>query len=339
MVKPSPLNAETGARGLEEALTPPGSHYVRSNFAEPSLSFTAHQVSVEGRVQRPGAFGLEQLLSYPTRELTVTLECAGNNRLSLAPLPAGEPWSRGAVSTAVWKGVSLSTVLEAAGLGGEVTEVLVEGADAGTMEGATGSMHFARSLPIAKALHPDTLLAFEMNGAPLPPRHGAPIRLVVPGWYGMASVKWVRKIEARSVPFDGYFQTRRYVYLDAPGAVTAPVDRIRVKSLVVAPAENGRVPRGKVRVEGWAWAGDAGVRSVSVALDGGDRWVEATVLARPSPHAWQRWQVELEVNVPGRHTLRSRAVDGAGVAQPERPQWNLLGYGNNAVAPWVFDVD
>jgi DMSO/TMAO reductase YedYZ molybdopterin-dependent catalytic subunit len=211
-------------------------------------------------------------------------------------------------------------------------EVLVEGAD------GKGSKRFARSLPVSKALHPDTLLALEMNGAPLTREHGAPVRLIVPGWYGMAQVKWVRRIEALTRPFAGYYQRERYIYDAGDGRGPQPVTRMRVKSLIISPASGMRVAPGRVVVQGLAWSGERRVVQVEVAVDGGEAWKPATLLETPKPSAWVRWAFTWEDAVPGRHTLRARATDEAGETQPEAPQWNRLGYGNNAVQVHVVDV-
>jgi DMSO/TMAO reductase YedYZ molybdopterin-dependent catalytic subunit len=266
------------------------------------------------------------------RSLTVTLECAGNGRTSMAPLPEGEPWGQGALGTAVWKGVPLAKVLARAGLRPDVVEVLIEGAD------GEGRKRFARSLPMSKALHPDTLLALEMNGAPLTRSHGAPVRLIVPGWYGMASVKWVSRIEALTEPFEGHYQRERYVYDLSDGRAPEPVTRMRVKSMITSPEEGTRVAPGRVVVQGMAWSGERRVVQVELAVDGGESWRQATLLEAPRPSAWVRWAFTWENAAPGRHTLRARATDEAGETQPEAALWNRLGYGNNAVQVRGVDV-
>ena len=332
VVKPKPLNAETPLEALAHTHTPTGSFFVRNNHPVPELPAATHRIVVEGAVEEPFTLRLAELAQGPLRELTVTLECAGNGRALMAPLPEGEPWSKGALGTAVWRGVPLSLVLGRARLRPEVVEVLIEGAD------GEGSKRFARSLPLSKALHPDTLLALEMNGAPLPREHGAPVRLIVPGWYGMAHVKWVRRIEALTQPFAGYYQRERYIYDGGDGQALEPVTRIRVKSLIISPASGTRVAPGRVVVQGLAWSGERRVVQVEVAVDGGETWKPATLVDTPKPSAWVRWAFTWEDAVPGRHTLRARATDEAGEMQPEAPRWNRLGYGNNSVQVHMVEV-
>jgi DMSO/TMAO reductase YedYZ molybdopterin-dependent catalytic subunit len=331
-VKFDPFNAETPWEALTQARTPTASFFVRSNNSEPELPAGTHHLTVEGAVEVPLTLKLAELARGPLRELTATLECAGNGRTAMVPLPEGEPWDKGALGTAVWKGVPLAEVLGRARLRPDVLEILVEGAD------GEGSKRFARALPVIKAMHPDTLLALEMNGAPLTRAHGAPVRLLVPGWYGMASVKWVSRIEALTRPFTGHYQHERYVYDLGNGRTPEPVTRMRVKSLILTPAEGARVAPGRVVVHGMAWSGERRVVQVEVAVDCGETWKPATLLETPRPSAWVRWAFTWEDAVPGRHTLRSRATDEAGETQPETSQWNRLGYGNNAVVVRLVDV-
>ncbi|HEY2747437.1 MAG TPA: molybdopterin-dependent oxidoreductase [Polyangia bacterium] len=332
VVTASPLNAEAAHPALAAPITPPAAHYVRSNFETPALDDGA-LIAVEGAVAEPFTLAARDLGALPQRSVTVTMECAGNNRLQMAPLPHGEPWSYGAVSTASWSGPSLATLLERAGLRDDVVEILVAGADRGTPRGAGGPTRFARALPLDKARELDVIVAIEMNGHPLPHEHGAPARLIVPGWYGMASVKWVARIAALTEPFTGWFQTDRYVY--KVGRDTRPVDVMRVKSMIVAPEAGTGVAHGRVGVWGWAWSGAAPIAGVEVALDGGE-WQPAALDPALAPHAWRRFAVGIDVPEPGRHVVCARARDAAGRAQPEVAAWNEHGYGNNAVAPVVF---
>jgi DMSO/TMAO reductase YedYZ molybdopterin-dependent catalytic subunit len=332
VVKPEPFNAETPWEALRLARTPTAAFYVRSNHPWPELSAETHRISVEGAVDTAFTVGMEDLARGPLHSVTVTMECAGNGRTGMSPLPEGEPWQEGALGTAVWRGVPLAELLTLARLRQDVVEVLVEGAD------GKGSKRFARSLPASKALHPDTLLALEMNGAPLPRSHGAPVRLIVPGWYGMASVKWVSRIEALTKPFEGYYQRERYIYDAGDGQAPEPVTRMRVKSLITTPAEGARVAPGQVVVQGVAWSGERRVVQVEVAVDAGDTWKPATLLEPSRPSAWVRWAFTWEDVAPGRHTLRARATDEAGEVQPEVEPWNRLGYGNNVVQVRVIDV-
>jgi DMSO/TMAO reductase YedYZ molybdopterin-dependent catalytic subunit len=217
----------------------------------------------------------------------------------MAPLPPGEPWGTGAVSTASWTGPPLALLLERAGVRDDAVEILVSGADRGTPAGAREAMRFARALPLDKAMDPNVILAVEMNGRPLPIEHGAPARLVVPGWYGMASVKWVARIAALTEPFEGWFQRDRYVY--ERDHERRPVDVMRVKSTIVTPESGRGVARGRVLVWGWAWSGAAQIAAVELSLDGGE-WQEATLDPQLAPHAWRRFAHVLDVGEPGRHS-------------------------------------
>lgn len=334
IVRHSPFNAETPAPALGSPVTPSPSVYVRSNFDVPRLG-EHHTIDVDGAVASPFVLPLEELRAMPHRTVGVTMECAGNDRLGMHPLPAGEPWRHGAVSTASWTGVPLRLVLERAGVDPEAIEIEIAGADGGPRDDADGIVQFARALPLADATHPDTLLALEMNGTPLAPVHGAPVRLVVPGWYGMAHVKWVSRVTARVSPYEGYFQRQRYVY-DVGGDVT-PVTRTRVKSIITAPANGHRASR-TLDVRGWAWSGHGAITRVEVAVDGGDSWRDAKLGAPVAEHAWTPWSLTVSLPRGGRFSLRSRATDASGAVQPDAIEWNRLGYGNNAVRGIVVDV-
>jgi DMSO/TMAO reductase YedYZ molybdopterin-dependent catalytic subunit len=335
LVRAEPPNAETAPRALGEPITPARAHFVRSNFAVPRIDPQTHRLRVEGAVREPLELGLADLASLPFRRVAATLECAGNGRVAMDPLPRGEPWNGGAVGTAIWGGTPLVAVLERAGLRDGAVEILAEGADRGEKEGR-GEIPFARSLPREKALDPDTLLAREMNGASILPEHGGPLRLLVPGWYGMASVKWVTRIEALATPFRGYFQGDRYVYEYRDGS--DPVREMRVRSLITDPGAGEGVKRGRVRVAGWAWSGAGPIARVEVAVEGGGEWQEARVEPASARYGWARWEYDWEIAAAGRYALRSRATDAAGNVQPDVARWNVHGYGNNAVRPHFVTV-
>lgn len=336
VVKHAPANAEARPETLVEEITPTSGFFRRSNFDWPELSSERHQIVVDGAVVRPLLLSLAELRDLPWRRFTATMECAGNDRLGMAPLPAGELWQGGAVSTAEWAGVPLAAVLERAGVQPEVLEILLEGADSGTPADAPGGARFARSLPLGKAFDPDTLLALEMNGEPLPRAHGGPLRLVVPGWYGMASVKWVGRITALTEPFAGYFQRDRYVYRFPGEPAEPPVTEMEVKSIITTPLAGEVVPLGRCTVRGWAWSGRGAIERVEVAIGGGDVWQPAHLHAPASPHAWCGWEYDWEVAEAGRQVLRSRAWDAAGNVQPAAARWNELGYANNGIRQIVL---
>ncbi|HLL54142.1 MAG TPA: sulfite oxidase [Myxococcaceae bacterium] len=339
VVKGRPFNAEAPVAALDAPITDTRSFYVRSHFDVPRIDPATHRISIEGEVNAPFSLTMEELAALPRRTYVATMECAGNGRLGLSPLPPGEPWGNGAISTAEWAGVPLREVLQRAGLREGTVEVLAEGADAGEVAGADVPIAFARSLPLEVALHEDTLLALEMNDEPLSPEHGAPVRLLVPRWFGVASVKWVRRLVALKTPYQGHFQTEKYVY-DAGDGRREPVQRMKVSSLLTSPRDGEVLPRGEaLELRGRAWSGSAPVVKVEVAVDGGERWQEAELEGEPSAYAWRGFRLSLRALEPGRHTLRCRATDAQGNTQPAQAGWNKHGYGNNAVRRITISVE
>jgi DMSO/TMAO reductase YedYZ molybdopterin-dependent catalytic subunit len=331
VVRPHPLCAETPAARLVHAITPRESVYVRSNFDVPP-SGALGTLRVDGAVSQPFSLTVAELAALPQREVLVTMECAGNWRLAMRPVPPGEPWQWGAVSTTTWRGVPLRALLERAGVAPDAVEVVGHGADSGPRDDAEGIVPFARALPLAVAQHPDVLVATHMDGVPLTPGHGAPLRLIVPGWYGMANVKWLVRLEIGITPFAGYFQRQRYVY-DTEQGVT-PVQRARVKSFVVHPAE-GRECDAEVEIRGWAWSGSGAITRVEVGVNG--VWHDAELGAPAGAHAWTPFVLRT-VLPEGAVTLASRAYDASGAVQPQASEWNRLGYGNNAVREHLVRV-
>jgi DMSO/TMAO reductase YedYZ molybdopterin-dependent catalytic subunit len=337
MVSASPFNAEAPPEALREDITRNELHYVRSNFALPDHDGT---LMVGGAIEHELRLTLDDLRALPAVERAVTLECAGNGRLAMRPLPSGEPWGDNAVSTARWTGALLRDVLARAVPTADAVEVLCTGADGGTSPSAAPADRpvFARSLAIARATDPaaEVLLAYEMNGEPLPPDHGAPLRLVVPDWYAMASVKWLRRIDVLRQPFHGPFQTARYVY-EWPDRPHEPVTSVRVRARVTDPLPGSVIPAGPYTIRGKAWSGTGPVTGVELSFKGGGDWFPATVEPAAEPHAWQSWSLTWEAT-PGRHGIRARATDAAGNVQPDVPPWNRLGYGNNAIEVTPVDV-
>jgi sulfane dehydrogenase subunit SoxC len=269
----------------------------------------------------------------PEETLRVTLECAGNGRAGFSPRYPSMPWTQGGVSTAEWTGVSLRTVLKSIALPTMAKEIVFFGADRGFDSGV--EHYFGRSLSVEEALKPEVLLAWAMNGQPLAPQHGAPLRLVVPGWFGMASVKWLSRIEVLDKPFDGYQQVVGYRYTKERGEPGTPVRHAKVKSLIAPPGipdwYTGRrlVEAGQVQLEGRAWSG-AGIAVTRVALGVDGEWHAAELEPPAGPFAWQRWRATWQA-VPGEHELACRAEDAEGTGQPLEPDWNTGGMGNNAV--------
>lgn len=244
----------------------------------------------------------------------------------------GEKWDLGAVSTAEWTGVPLAEVLDRAGVRPGAREVLFRGADGGTLDGHSGPIYFERSLQLDQARDADLLLAYAMNGEPLPVQHGYPVRLVVPGWYAMASVKWLTEIALIDRPFPGHYQAEKYWYERERDAqiVREPVTLQRVRALITEPAPNGETRRGELAIRGVAWSGAAPIARVEVSV-GGASWQETRLVSERNRHSWQWWELITRVQEPGIVTLRPRATDLAGRTQPEQAEWNRLGYGNNAI--------
>jgi DMSO/TMAO reductase YedYZ molybdopterin-dependent catalytic subunit len=332
-----PLNMETSVPGLVGGTVMPTEHfYVRNHFEMPRLDPRTWRLNVSGLVSRPLRLSLSDLGQMPSESKVVTLECAGNGRSFLSPQVDGEQWQLGAVSTAEWTGVSLLEVLHLSlplvGRAGEGVNLLFRGADFGRVNGHATPIHFDRSLTLDEVRDSVALLAYAMNGEPLPMRHGAPLRLIVPGWYGVASVKWLTDIEVVDGPFTGYFQTEKYVYEWERGArrITEPVSKMRVRSLIIEPQSDQLVAPGLLAIRGLAWSGEAPIARVDVSL-GDNPWQPARLLGDSSRHCWQRWELITRINRPGPTMIRARATDQAGRAQPEEPEWNRLGYGSNAV--------
>lgn len=339
VVKRDPFNAETPPAALSEIHTPTPNFYVRSNFRAPQVSGVGWRLAIGGAVERPVEVALDELRSMPSREIVVTLECAGNGRTGFAPLPQGEPWGWGAVSTARWRGVPLAHLLEAVGPRRTAVEVLFEGADRGVPSGGGEAVPFGRSLPVDKALHPDVLLAYEMNGEALPVAHGGPVRLLVPGWYGMASVKWLASITALEEPYGGFYQRQRYVYDYPDGSAGMPVSTILPRAMIVSPGQGQSLRPGRHVVAGMAWSGEGPVAGVEVSVEGGGAWQAARLVGEAAgPYAWRRWEFDWDAARLGRHVLRARAIDAKGNVQPDLARWNRLGYGNNGVQPVIVEV-
>lgn len=320
---------------LRWPVTPVGLHYVLVHYDIPLVDPASWRLRIDGAVDRPCSFSLADLAAFPPVTVVTTMECAGNGRVHLDPRPVSQPWLLEAVGTAAWRGARLKDVLAGAGLAGDAVELVFTGADRG-IEGGV-EQDYARSLTLDEADRDEVVLAYEVNGGPLPPQHGYPLRLVVPGWYGMTNVKWLRSITAVTEPFRGYYHEHSYRVRytdDDPGT---PVTRILPRSLMVPPgipeylSRRRTVPAATCPLEGRAWSGRAPVVAVDVSTDGGSTWAPAELGDQPSPWAWRSWAFTWEPPGPGDYTLCSRARDEAGGEQPLEPGWNVGGYLNNAV--------
>ncbi|MHA7223262.1 sulfite oxidase [Arthrobacter sp. RHLT1-20] len=317
---------------LRNDTTPPGLHYLLNHFDIPYIDADNWHLRIGGAVQRSLELSLRALRRAPSISVAVTLECAGNGRSLLKPRPLSQPWVLEAVGTATWTGVPLAYLLTQAGVDDDAVEVVFTGADTGIQGGVR--QQFARSLPIDEALRPDLVLAYRMNGAELPPQHGYPLRLVVPGWYGMASVKWLSSITVVTKPFDGFQQSVAYRYQQDADDAGTPVSWIKVRSLMVPPGipdfftRRRILPAGPVMLTGRAWSGQGAVQRVEVGIDG--KWAPAHLERPAAPFAWCAWSMPWVADA-GEHELACRATDTSGAGQPLEQVWNYQGMGNNAV--------
>jgi DMSO/TMAO reductase YedYZ molybdopterin-dependent catalytic subunit len=333
-----PQNLEFPFPSLAGRLTPVNQFYIRSHFPIPALSIENWRLSIRGAVENELTLTYNELRQLPATTVSATLECAGNGRARLAPKPKGLLWEQGAVGNAEWTGVPLAVLLARAGVKAEAVEVVFEGADRGEVNEepkSPGAIHFARSLPLAKAQQAEVLVVYAMNGQPLPPEHGFPVRLVVPGWYGMASIKWLTNITVAAVPFEGYWQTIEYAYWQrAQGHPTmTPVAEMQVKAEIARPmlheALTTNVP---YRVHGAAWTGESTVAQVEVSTDGGSSWQAATLLEQAVPFTWRLWEYRWTPATAGRHKLLARATDEQGQTQPLEHSKDRRTYMINRVA-------
>lgn len=289
-------------QSIKEFVTSNVDFFVRNHFATPKISDEAWRLEIGGLVSKPVKLSYSDLLLMPSVGHPSTLECAGNST------------GGAGVGTAVWSGLALGELLQQAGLKPGATTIVFHGADSGEGEGVPPGTHFARAIPLEKAMDPATLLAYEMNGEPLPAEHGFPLRAVVPGWYGMDSVKWLTRIEVLEQPFKGYFQDEKYVSLGARGA--RPLTSIQVNSKFVRPSEGEEIRGKNYRAEGVAWAGERKIARVELRVDGG-AWQAANLSASPAALIWTPWSYEWQIPSSGRHTLEVRATDDDGRSQPE----------------------
>jgi len=322
-----PVNAATDLRSFGLAHPPTEAHFRRSHFPTPPIDPDPWALALGGAMSDAMVIPAVSLRTFERRSLPVVLECAGHRRAELDPPVPGLPWRTGAVSEAVWTGASLGDVLRRAGIAPEAVEVVLRGADRGASEHGVGS--YARSIPLAKALHSDTLLAYEMNGERIPVEHGGPVRAIVPGWYAMDSVKWLVSIRALTRPFAGPFQALDYRWrepgADGPGA---RIDRLSVHALITTPGDGDRLSPGPAVIRGAAWAGEAHIARVEVSIDDG-AW-EVAEIERRGLHARALWRHEADL-VPGVRRIAVRATDRRGAVQPDRPVPNAGGYCANAV--------
>ncbi len=308
--------------------------FVRNHFPVPKIDIGNWHLSVSGEVESDLCLTYQDLKDLAQREVLALLECAGNSRATVQPPIEGLLWDHGGVGTAAWAGVPLATILGLAGVQPSAKEVLLEGDDRGTEREVSGELGYAMSLPMEKALHPDTLLALEMNGERLAPEHGYPVRAVVPGWYGMVSVKWLSKIRVLNRSFKGYHQSDYYVFVQEGVENGLPKERVTsmlVKSLISQPGRGESLSIGHQKVRGVAWSGQGPISQVEVSTDNGRTWRPAQVEASASPYAWQKWEYNWHADKPGYFLIRARATDRIGNVQPDQFSWNFRGFANNSI--------
>lgn len=337
-----PEDLETPVHLLTSWITPNDLFYVRSHFYTPSIDASAWRLLLDGDVDNPLTLSLDDVRRLPSHTAVITLECAGNGRAFFDPPVAGVQWEKGAVGTARWSGVRLADLLWKAGVRSSARYVWLDGAD----RGIGRAPDFIRNVPIDRAMHPETLLAYEMNGQPLPVAHGFPLRAIVPGWEGAYSVKWLTHLQVSAREHDGPFVQSAYRYPRRPvppGTLVAPADTmpvgaLTVKALITVPAANSVVSLGPVMIAGFAWAGENEIRQVDISTDGGRRWARARLGSERAPFAWRQFEYTWQPEAPGSYVVLSRAMDAHGGVQPIVPDWNPSGYLWNAIDQVRFNV-
>lgn len=339
-----PANLEMPFGLLAGRITPNELFYIRSHFPVPEIDLAKWRLKIEGAVERLLELSYDQLRARPAATLPATLECAGNSRVFLVPKVKGTQWELGAVGHAEWTGVSLGELLREAGVRAEGREVILEGADEGTIAEApkpAGRIRYARSVPLGKAME-GVLLAYAMNGAALTPPHGFPLRAIVPGWYGMAAVKWLRRIIVTDRPFNGYYQTIDYAFWerDPAGARLVPITEMQVKAAIARPGINEVIAAGiDYIVAGAAWTADAEIVQVELSTDGGASWQAASLGEKAAPNSWRLWEWKWTVpKTAGRCVLMARATDSRGRTQPMERDLDRGSYQINHCLPLEVEI-
>ncbi|MEC1715916.1 sulfite oxidase [Schinkia azotoformans] len=330
----SPENQESPIHFLYEWLTPIKYFYRRNHFPYPVLTKENFLLSITGEVSHPRFLSYDKLLSMPVKSLLIPLECAGNKRANFMPKVYGEQWEDGAISQGKWTGVPLRNILQKAGVSNDAKEVVFDGADYGTKPTIDESIPFQRSLPIEKAMHPDTIIAYKYNNKPLTFKQGYPLRLIVPNWYAMASVKWLSKITVINHTFAGPFQADDYVYYPHKDSDNdkIPVTLLNVNSTIQKPINLSILNTGTHYIQGMAWTGCGIITEVQIGFDKGEPWHNATLYKFPHEnYSWVFWSIQWKVEEKGEYTIFSRAKDSNGRIQPLTAFWNRKGYGFNAV--------
>jgi len=339
----NPLNLEMLFETLGGFITPTKSFYVRTHFPIPKIDRNKWRLRVEGEVEKSFEINFDELIKLESAKIPVTLECAGNNRTFLEPKVKGVQWGLGAVGNAEWTGVPLSILLDRAGVKSTAREIILEGADRGKPEdpkSPPGEMNFARSIPMKKAS--DVLLAYKMNDVDLPAENGFPVRAIVPGWYAVASIKWLQRIIVTDKLFNGYYQTLDYSFWKRRGdnAELVPLSEMQVKAEIARPSEGETIPaNSNARVRGTAWTGDGEIKKVEISSDDGATWNEAKLLGESKPNAWRLWEFSWRTpDRPGKATLIARATDSKGRTQPMERDPDRGTYMINHLLPITVEV-
>ncbi|MCQ6275215.1 sulfite oxidase [Bacillus sp. V3B] len=338
----NPENQESPIHFLTKWKIPTQYFYRRNHFSYPFLTHSNYWLQITGHVDQPSFFHYLELLSMPAQFLFVPIECAGNKRANFTPKVYGEQWEEGAISQGKWTGVPLGYLLEKVGISKNTQEIIFEGADFGKRTDMEDLVHFERSLPLDKALHPDTIIAYQYNDKPLSFKHGYPLRLIVPNWYGMASVKWLRKIKIIEHNFQGPFQTVDYIYYPNKhdDEDKTPVTVVNVNSTIQQPLNLSILSTGIHKIEGIAWTGQGSITEVQLSFDKGQTWKNAKLEKLPyESYAWSNWSFNWKVEKAGEYTIYSRAKDSNGRIQPLTAFWNRKGYGYNAVSKINLKVE
>jgi len=326
-----PLNAETPIEYLRSWITPNSVFFKRNQgeIMKQPIDLSQWEILIEGEVEKTARFSFDQIIRMPKAIVANTLECSGNGRSLLEEKAAGNPWTIGGVGNAVWGGVWLRGLLEKAGLTEKAKYVAFEGLDKPL--GSAG-IKFIRCIPIDKAMS-STLLAYEMNGEPLPLEHGYPLRSLALGWTGANCVKWLYKVTVLDHPFEGFYMDNVYRVFqkDEDPKSGEVVKRIKLKSIITQPLSGETLEAGPITILGAAYAGEVDIEHVEVSVDNGKSWEVAELIGPHEPFAWRQWQFVWEVKKNGEYTIMARAIDSNGGQQPMNARWNVLGYGNNGI--------
>jgi DMSO/TMAO reductase YedYZ molybdopterin-dependent catalytic subunit len=337
----SPVNLEMPLTGFKNYITPNDLFYVRNHFDAPKIDVGNWKLTVEGHVEKPFSLSYDDLQKIKAKSVTALLECSGNGRSLLDPKKKGVQWNLGAVGNAKWTGVTVDEILRQAGIRSGAVDVVFVGADRG--DGKDGEkLQFLRSVPIEKARDPKVLLAHQMNDRTLPAQHGFPLRVIVPGWYGVASVKWLERIIVTDERFNGYFQSIDYSYWErvSGAARMTPITTLQVKSIIASPAIGETLePNKQATIQGAAWSDDATIAKVEISTDGGKHWQPAKLLDEPVQYSWRRWEFAWRTpSAPGPVSILAKATDSAGATQPTERDQDRRNYMINHVVPWEVKI-